>query len=417
MTFLAGLGGTSYSGPLSLQLFAQQPYDETPYKYVEHVKASNCLKQHRQRVTLRGSEPYLLYKYLSILICITHLFSSMFIIVHPYSSGIPLCNWSPFLENAISLDQRCNRLFKASNLFTLSCPNPRTIKGRWGWVMVVIDEIKKSKNQLAFHQTLVPTCSLSRMKDGKHVMCRLVDNRNSYHCFQNLKHITSKHQFRHQLSIIKHQTLNCSPRSSRSDAWFKSLKAFTTLPNWEIHGARRHVLRKAPWLDDDCNYDLRCKCLSSALTWSISASRRQRPKLDSDRRAFCCRRLKPTLQVAASRQKKAHLQQITNIKAQAGTGRTNTGGRGRHFTHKVNGILGTKDPNPTRIPNIPVSPCISKRYIQFAVKILRFSACHDFLTWGPRTSGRVRERDVRHRPRMPPSSSSSLRDGCIRFCP
>ena len=46
MTFLAGLGGTSYSGPLSLQLFAQQPYAETPYKYVKHIETSNCLKRH-----------------------------------------------------------------------------------------------------------------------------------------------------------------------------------------------------------------------------------------------------------------------------------------------------------------------------------------------------------------------------------
>ena len=64
-----------------------------------------------------------------------------------------------------------------------------------------------------------------------------------------------------------------------------------------------------------------------------------------------------------------------------------------------------------------LSPCISKRYIQFAVKILRFSACHDFLTWGPRTSGRVSDRERRDRPRGMPSSSSSLRDGCNRTCP
>ena len=62
----------------------------------------------------------------------------------------------------------------------------------------------------------------------------------------------------------------------------------------------------------------------------------------------------------------------------------------------------------------PLYPCISKSYIQFAVKILRFSACHDFLTWGPRTSGRVSDRERRFLPRSMPSHSSSLRDGCNR---
>ena len=147
MTFLAGLGGTSYSGPLSLQLFAQQPYAETPYKYVEHVKASNCLKQHRQRVALPGSEPYLLYKYLSILICITHLFTSMFIPVHlefPSAIGHPF--WKmPF--HRISAATGCS-----THPICWPCPAqihtqfPRTHKGRGWWFMAVIDEIKKSKN-------------------------------------------------------------------------------------------------------------------------------------------------------------------------------------------------------------------------------------------------------------------------------
>jgi len=92
-------------------------------------------------------------------------------------SGVPLCNWSPFLENTISPDQRCNRLFNASNLLTLSCPNPHTIsQNSQGSLWSSIGEIKQSKGKL--HSiTLVPACSLSHMKNGqnysKHVMCRL----------------------------------------------------------------------------------------------------------------------------------------------------------------------------------------------------------------------------------------------------
>ena len=88
--------------------------------------------------------------------------------------------------------------------------------------MAVIDEIKKSKDKLALYQTVVPRCYLSQVKEGqnysKQVICRLVDN--------EIRAIASKTE--NTLNIIKHQTLNCSPRSSRSEALLKSLKASRT---------------------------------------------------------------------------------------------------------------------------------------------------------------------------------------------
>ena len=165
---------------------------------------------------------------------------------------------------------------------------------------------------------------------------------------------------------------------------------------------------------DDSNYDLRCKCLSSALTWSIYICKQKATSKTGlgVRSAFCCRRLKPTLQVAASTQKKRHLHQITNTKAQAGTGRTNTGGGGGITRTKWTKSLAQKIPTQREFP------------ISLHLQTVEPIRCEDFEIFSlsrlfdlARTSGRVSDRERRDRPRGMPSSSSSLRDGCNRTCP
>ena len=164
-------GGTSYYGASSLQFFAQQPFAEIPCKYVKHIETSKCLKQHIWAKCMHTN--------------LTRLYSFLFIhILHlEFSSEIG----HPF-ENARLWAQRCKTLFNSSRrglgqdkvnkldefiqFVHLVLPklshNPTTHKGLWGWLMAVIDDIKKSKDKLAFYQTVFPACSLSQVKNGQH---------------------------------------------------------------------------------------------------------------------------------------------------------------------------------------------------------------------------------------------------------
>ena len=143
-----------------------------------------------------------------------HSCSSIFIHMH---LEFPSAIGHPF-EKATLSDQRCRRLFNSSSLFTLSCPNPH--KQSHNSQGSLIDEIKNSKQQLAFwhYQFLFPLLFVpGEGRNNKHIMCRLVDS--------EIRTIVSKTESTLKTSI-KHQTFNCSPQSSRSEALLKSLKAF-----------------------------------------------------------------------------------------------------------------------------------------------------------------------------------------------
>ena len=105
MTFLAGLGGTSFSGPWSLQLFTQQPYADIPYKYVKHLETSNCLKQHMVNGLLCTDLGHLS---LSVHTILNHLFSFMIHVLScarefPSAIGHPL--EIPALQQDVQLIQ------------------------------------------------------------------------------------------------------------------------------------------------------------------------------------------------------------------------------------------------------------------------------------------------------------------------
>ena len=63
-------------------------------------------------------------------------------------------------------------------------------------------------------------------------------------------------------------------------------------------------------------------------------------------------RIEANLASSCFNAKKSHLQQITNIEAQAGTGKTSTGGGGGNTRTKCTKSLAQKIPHPTRIPTI-----------------------------------------------------------------
>ena len=85
-------------------------------------------------------------------------------------------------------------------------------------------------------------------------------------------------------------------------------------------------------------------------------------------------RIEANLASSCFNAKKRRLQQITDIKAQAGTGRTNTGGGGGITRTKWTTSLAQKIPTQREFPIIlPVSPCISL-HLQ-AVYSIR---CEDF---------------------------------------